>query len=120
MAAIAAAVILVFGIGSIIICNDTPPVSEIPSIGDTPAYFYYQGDYYIYSGEIVFSLPDGFELIHEIENTGDSFNSIDFTGNIDGYVYMSESNKELAYFQWKGWNEEIDGKAPYLVLIKSE
>lgn len=118
--AIAACVVLVLGINLILSHSNIPPVSKTPPISDAPAYFYYQGYFYSFSGEIVFSLPDGFELISEINDVGDSFSGVDFEGNVDGYAYMSDSNKAIAYFKWKEWNEAIDGQEPYLVLEKTK
>ena len=118
--AVAACIVLVFGSCLILTNNEIPPASETPPVSDAPAHFYYRGSLYSFSGEIVFSLPEDFELVSEIKNVGDSFSGVDFEGNVDGYVYMSESNNSIAYFQWKNWDEAVDGKEPYLTLIKTE
>lgn len=86
------------------------------SVNAAPAHFYFGGNLYSYSGEVVFTLPENYKLVGEIKNVGDSFTGLDFEGNVDGYVYMNESDKTIAYFRWMEWDESIDGKEPYLKL----
>ena len=118
--AVAACMVLMLGIGIILPDNEMPSISETPPVSDAPAHFYFNGDLYSFSGKLIYSLPGDFEFVSEVKNVGDSYTGVDFEGNVDGYIYMSESDKTIAYFQWKEWNEAIDGKEPYLVLVKTE
>lgn len=118
--AVAACVVLILGISFIIPNNETPPISDTPPVSSAPAHFYFEGNLYSFSGKLVYSLPEEFKFISEVKNVGDSFTGIDFEGNVDGYIFMNESDKTIAYFQWKEWNEEIDGQEPYLVLVLTE
>lgn len=97
--------------------NKTPPTNEVPPVSEAPAHFYYDGNLYLFSGETVYSLPKNFKLVSEVNNVGNSYTNVDFDGNVDGYIFMSEFDKSIAYFQWKEWNESVDGKEPYLVLV---
>lgn len=117
---LAACVILVIGIclalsNSEILDKNTPPL-----VSSAPAHFYFEGSLYSFSGELVYSLPENFVLIGEVNNVGDSYTYNNFEGNVDGYIYMNQSNKAIAYFQWKEWDEAADGKEPYLALVKTE
>ena len=114
----AAACFCVIVIGSIFVLsrNDASPSSDIPSPGEAPVHFYFEGNLYSYSGDLVYSLPEGFQFVREVKNVGDSFSGVDFEGNADGSVFMSEVDRTVAYFRWKEWNEIIDGPEPYLVL----
>lgn len=118
--AVAACLVLILGISLIIPNNETPQISDTDPIGAAPAHFYFEGNLYSFSGELVYSLPEEFKFVSEVNNVGDSFTGIDFEGNVDGYIFMSESDKTVAYFQWKEWNEAIDGQEPYLVLALTE
>lgn len=112
----AACIMLIFGIGFLIPLNETPPENNLPSA--SPAHFYYDGNVYIFRGKCVYSLPEGYAFVGEVNNVGCSSTAgFDFEGNVDGYIFMSESEKSVAYFQWKEWNETLSGKEPYLAMI---
>lgn len=116
IAAAAACMVLVLGISFMLPRNEVPPIRETPSPGEAPAHFYFEGNLYSYSGDLVYALPEGFRFVHEVKNVGSTFTGGDFEGNVDGSVFMSESDRTVAYFRWKRWNEAIDGPEPYLVL----
>ena len=73
---------------------------------------------YVYNGHLSYVLPDGFEYVGDIINVGNLLTGLDFEGNCDGHIYMSKSDQSLVYFCWEEWDEEIDGKEPYLILYK--
>lgn len=117
IAAAAACMVLVLGISLMLSHKDASPSSDISSSpGEAPVHFYFEGNLYSYSGDLVYSLPEGFQFVRKVKNVGDSFSGVDFEGNADGSVFMNESDKTVAYFRWKKWNETIDGPEPYLVL----
>lgn len=116
---LAACIVLVLGIG-FVFCRQEIPHSVKPNPGALPAQFYLDGYAYTYDGHYSYELPEGFEFIGKVKNVGDSFTGLDFEGNVDGYIYMSEADETIAYFQWETWDEEVDGKEPYLILYKRE
>ena len=120
ISAVAASVVLILGIGFLIFNNSTSQLDDTPPASDAPAHFYYGGNLYLYSGQVVYSLPDDFEFAGEVKNVGDSFTGVDFEGNVDGYVFISETDQAIIYFQWKEWDESVDGEEPYLALILNE
>lgn len=83
-----------------------------------PAHFYLDGKGYFYNGSLTYELPDGYDYIGDVINTGDTSSAFrkDYEGNVDGKIYMNESVPDTAYFSWAEWNEEIDGPAPFLKL----
>lgn len=116
IAAAAACMVLVLGISFMLSRNEAPPRRDTPSPGAAPVHFYFEGNLYSYSGDLVYALPEGFRFVREVKNVGDTFSGVDFEGNADGSVFMSESDRTVAYFRWERWNEAIDGPEPYLVL----
>lgn len=96
------------------------PVPNGNPVSDAPAHFYYKGSQYSYAGKLVYALPEGFELLGEVNNVGDAFTGVDMDGNVDGYVFMNDSDSSIAYFQWKEWNEDVDGKMPFLILTMDD
>lgn len=115
----AACIALILGIRFVSNHQETPP-SGLPNPGALPAFFYLNGYAYTYDGHYSYELPDGFEFVGEVKNVGDSSSGLDFEGNVDGYIYMSESDSSISYFQWKEWDEEADGRELYLKLCKRE
>lgn len=86
-----------------------------------PVTIYYNGHIYSHDGYITYDLPDDFDFIGETNNVGNSSKTEDFAANEDGYLYKSIENDELIYFQWKEWDEAIDGgEEPYLLLFCKE
>lgn len=89
--------------------------------GEAPLHFYYQGNAYVYHGHLTYALPEGFAFVAEVTNVGnfpDEPN--DFEGNADGYVYMIPGDDRAALFQWKDWDEDRNGKPPYLSMITED
>ena len=81
-----------------------------------PVTIYFAGHIYSHDGYITYDLPDGFDFIGETNNVGNSPKIENFAANEDGYLYKSIENDELIYFQWKEWDESVDGgKEPYLL-----
>ncbi len=80
-----------------------------PGPGSAPLHFCFGGNTYIYSGHYVYTLPEGFEFVREVDNDSLSLGdpAVDFSGNAAGYIYMSESDKTLAYFKPEGQNEYL-------------
>lgn len=88
---------------------------------DRPVTIYYGGHIYSHGGYITYDLPDGFDFIGETNNVGNSSKTENFAANEDGYLYKSIEDDELIYFQWKEWDESVDGgKEPYLLLYCKE
>lgn len=123
IAAIAVCIILALGIGQILSYNNILPTHEtspVREVGDAPAHFYFENNYYHYSGKYVYELPEDFEFVSKVKNVGNSFTGVDFEGNVDGYIYINKSDKSIAYFRWEVWDEEIDGKEKILVFDRTE
>lgn len=114
--AAASCIVLVLGICLKFYNQRVLPREETAPVGEAPAHFYFEGNLYSFSGETVYSIPEGYNFVGEVINVGDNFTGTDFEGNVDGYIYMSETDKTIAYFQWQEWMEVIDGKEPFLVL----
>lgn len=82
-----------------------------------PVTTYYSGYIYSHDGHITYDIPDGFDFIGETNNVGNSPKTEDFAANEDGYLYKNIEDDELIYFQWKEWDESVDGgEEPYLLL----
>lgn len=96
----------------------SPKTTDDPNPGALAAHFYLNGKGYFYHGELTYELPEGYEYISDVINVGNRFTGTggDFEGNVDGKIYMSESDPNVAYFSWAEWDEEADGPAPYLKL----
>ena len=92
------------------------------SPSDSPATFYYGGGIYCYHGDLVYELPENVEFLGEVNNVGETYSSawVDMDGNVDGYIFMDTSDKTFVYFQWKEWDEAVDGKESYLILTLEE
>ncbi len=114
LVAVAACLVIVLSIG--IFTLNIDPSANNPTAHAAPAHFYFENNCYIFTGELVYSLPENFDFVSEIKNVGDTFTGIDFEGNVDGYVYMNDSDKSVAYFDWRYWDESVDGEEPYLVM----
>ena len=116
-AAMAACLCLIVGL-AIPIFNQSTEIPDNPNPGALPAHFYLNGNGYFYHGKLVYELPPEYEYIGDVINVGDTFSNSrkDFEGNVDGHIYMSGSDVTIAYFQWKDWDDEVDGKEPYLIL----
>ncbi len=80
------------------------------------AHFYLNGKGYFHNGEITYELPAGYEYVGEVINVGNTFSGRDFEGNVDGKVYLDESIEDTTYFSWAEWDEDVDGRAPFLKL----
>ena len=77
---------------------------------------FYQGFGYFYRGHVVYSLPDGCELIGVVNNVGNTFSGVQMDGNADGCIYMIPEDDSAVYFQWEDWDESVSGREPYLIL----
>lgn len=117
--AAAACMMFVIGIG-IALFNYEPSHQVVDNPSIAPAHFYYGGNCYHYAGDLVYTLPEGCELLGEVNNVGDSFTGIDMDGNVDGYIFADKSDASVFYFQWKEWNEAVDGREPFLILMMDE
>lgn len=83
-----------------------------------PACVYYNGNLYSHVGDVIYSLPEKAELIGETNNVGSDMKS-DLDSTVNGYVYTIPDNSTELLFQWKEWDEQVDGKEPFLVLHSS-
>ena len=80
-----------------------------------PACVYYNGNLYSHVGDVIYFLPEKAELIGETNNVGSEMKS-DLDSTVNGYVYTIPDNSTELLFQWKEWDEQVDGKEPFLVL----
>lgn len=87
--------------------------------GEPPAYFCYEGYEYVYRGYTLDSRPYDAIYIGKIVNGG-NFVKEDMKGNVEGYAYMVPGDDTKAYFKWKEWDIEVDGKEPILIFQKEE
>ena len=80
-----------------------------------PVTVFYAGKSFYYDGHLTYEFPEDAQLLGETNNVGnqDKVNNLD--SNEDGYVYKNLSD-EFLYFQWKQWDEKLDGQEPYLLL----
>ena len=83
-----------------------------------PACVYYNGNLYSHVGDVIYYLPEKAELIGETNNVGSDMKS-DLDSTVNGYVYTIPDNSTELLFQWKEWDEQVDGKEPFLVLHSS-
>ena len=83
-----------------------------------PACVYYNGSLYSHVGDVIYFLPEKAELIGETNNVGSDMKS-DLDSTVNGYVYTIPDNSTELLFQWKEWDEQVDGKEPFLVLHSS-
>lgn len=116
--AIVAFIVLALGIGLKFCCQETTHSGKDDPGNSWPVHFFLDGYMYVYNGHLSYVLPDGFEYVGDIINVGNLLTGLDFEGNCDGHIYMSKSDQSLVYFCWEEWDEEIDGKEPYLILYK--
>lgn len=113
---VVACMVLILSIGHTDFKHKASSADDMTSFGEAPSHFYLNDNCYLYHGGLVYSLPDGFELVGEVKNVGDAFSGIDFEGNIEGYIYMNPSLDGIAYFKDKKWDETVDGQQPYLEM----
>ncbi len=107
-ALVAACIVLVLAIGIIRpytgSYTSTTSVTTLPSPGDpaaSQAHFYFGGKAYVFFGEYTDTLPEGFTLVGETKTEGyvEGESAEDFAGNVQGEVYISESDKTVAYIK---------------------
>jgi len=95
-----------------------PKTPDDPNPGALAAHFYLNGKGYFHHGYLTYALPEGYEYVADVINVGNRSTDTrnDFEGNVDGKIYMSQSDPNVAYFSWAEWDEETDGPAPFLKL----
>ncbi len=104
----------------------TPLVNTIaPDYGMDPGAMgvpivYYEGKKYIYKGRLVRSIPKTAVYMSEVIDVGSSFEYIsehkNYEGTCSGYVYIDKNDDSVMFFEWKDWDEEIDGEKKFLIL----
>ncbi len=75
--------------------STTLPSSDDPAASQ--AHFYLGGKAYVFFGEYVYTLPEGFELVGEVDTAVDA--GADFSGNTEGEIYLNEADKTVAYLK---------------------
>ncbi len=90
-----------------------------------PPHFHYKGGYYSACDGYEYTLPEDFKYMGAtkiVEKNGEKENPEDFDSNLlDGYVYMSETDSNVAYFKWKHWDKAVDERGePYIVYTLYE
>lgn len=90
-----------------------------------PPHFHYKGGYYSACEGYEYTLPEDFKYMGATKTTEkyvEKENPEDFDSNLlDGYVYMSEKDSNVAYFKWKHWDKAVDERGvPYIVYTLYE
>ena len=78
-----------------------------------PPHFDYQGTTYYHRGHHVHTLPEGFELVGEVTNIGNSEIRKELEGNVTGWAYASIDNTEVVYLCDEQWEEASDEEETY-------
>ena len=122
LVAVVAVILLVTCISPTYYDNDPDSTISIEpdEIFDAPNIVSLHGKYYIDSGHWVFCLPDDAMLLGEVNNIHVIVPSMlveDLDGTRDGYVYISPEDDDIIYFQHKMWDESVDGREKYILLI---
>lgn len=81
----------------------------------------YEGKFYFFRGKLTKAVPEGYEYLGKINCVDTHSIEKDLDGNEEGYLYKNDGESDLLCFEYKEWDEELNGKkAPILFLERDE